>query len=217
MLGAVHDDQDAEPGWGVVVPVKALAGAKSRLRPFGDDSRRALALAMAGDVLESVAACPLVRVVLVVSTDPDVAALARALGAQVDDAAPDGLNPALEHGAARLRAADPRLGVAALAGDLPGLRPDQLAAALAQVGPGARAFVADAPGTGTSLLAAGPGAALLPAYGPGSRQRHLDSGAAELAAAAGLRLDVDTPADLRRALDLGVGARTAAAAADAAA
>lgn len=208
---------DAGTGWGVVVPVKALAGAKSRLRPFGEDSRRALALAMAGDVVEAVVACRLVRVVLVVSTDPDVAALARALGARVDDGAPDGLNPALVHGAALLRAAGPRLGVTALAGDLPALRPDELAAALAQVPSGGRAFVPDAPGTGTSLLAAGPGAALLPAYGPGSRLRHLASGAAELTAAAGLRLDVDTPADLHRALDLGVGPRTAAAAAAAAA
>jgi 2-phospho-L-lactate guanylyltransferase len=209
----VQVDRDAVAGWGVVVPVKALARAKTRLRPFGDDSRRALALAMAGDVVEAALGCPLVRVVLVVSTDPDVATVARALGAQVDAGAPDGLDPALVHGAALLRAADPRLGVAALAGDLPALRPDALAAALDAVAPGTRAFVPDAPGTGTALLAAGPGADLLPSYGPGSRLRHLASGAVELVAAPGLRLDVDTPADLLRALELGVGPRTAAAAA----
>jgi 2-phospho-L-lactate guanylyltransferase len=39
---------------------------------------------------------------------------------------------------------------------------------------------------------------------------HLRSGAVELPGAPGLRLDVDTPADLAEALLLGVGAATAA-------
>ncbi|MCW2665270.1 MAG: hypothetical protein JWN57_232, partial [Frankiales bacterium] len=63
----------------------------------------------------------------------------------------------------------------------------------------------------TTLLAAGPGAELAPSYGPGSLDRHLADGATVLAAAEGLRLDVDTPEDLQRALVLGVGAHTAAA------
>jgi 2-phospho-L-lactate guanylyltransferase len=74
----------------------------------------------------------------------------------------------------------------------------------------ARAFVADATGTGTTLLAAAPGVELAPAYGPRSRQSHLASGAAELPGAPGLRLDVDTPEDLQAAVRLGLGAATAA-------
>jgi 2-phospho-L-lactate guanylyltransferase len=70
----------------------------------------------------------------------------------------------------------------------------------------------DRAGTGTTLLAAAPGAALTPAYGAGSRAVHLASGAVELPGAAGLRLDVDTPDDLAAALLLGVGAATAAVA-----
>jgi 2-phospho-L-lactate guanylyltransferase len=75
---------------------------------------------------------------------------------------------------------------------------------------GGRGFVADVTGSGTTLLAAAPGVALAPAYGPGSRQVHLRSGAVELPGAAGLRLDVDTPDDLAQALLLGVGVATAA-------
>jgi len=48
--------------------------------------------------------------------------------------------------------------------------------------------------------------------GPGSRQRHRSAGVAELdlTGIAGLRRDVDTPADLDSAAGLGLGPRTAA-------
>lgn len=200
--------------WGLVVPVKHLALAKSRLRPYDDGVRRALALAMACDVVAAVTACPGVVRVLVVSSDDEAVEVLRGLGAETaPDDPDDGLNPALEHGAELLRVGSPDLAVAALAADLPALRSPDLAAALAQVGPGQRGVVADAPGSGTTLLAAGPGAALGAAYGPGSLERHLAGGAVALPAALGLRLDVDTPTDLARALELGVGPRTAAVAA----
>lgn len=197
-----------------MVPVKHLGLAKTRLRPYGVDVRRALALAMAGDVVAAATACPGVVRVLVVTSDAEAAAELALLGAATaPDDPDDGLNPALEHGAELLRSAQPGLGVAALAADLPSLRPEALAAALAQVGPGRRGVVADAPGSGSTLLAAGPGAELGASYGPGSLARHLDGGAQPLEAACGLRLDVDTPEDLARALQLGVGTRTAAVAA----
>ena len=117
-----------------------------------------------------------------------------------------GLNPALEHGVELLRSQRPRIGVATLSADLPALAPADLAWALRQVGPGQRAFVADVDGTGTTLLAAGPGArpaaVVRPrAHGPA----HLSSGAVELLRLTGLRRDVDTPDDLQAALALGVG------------
>ncbi|MGH3202263.1 MAG: 2-phospho-L-lactate guanylyltransferase, partial [Streptosporangiaceae bacterium] len=73
------------------------------------------------------------------------------------------------------------------------------------------AFVADAAGDGTTLYTAAPGAAFRPAFGLASRARHAASGAAELELASipGLRRDVDTPADLRGAAELGLGPRTA--------
>jgi 2-phospho-L-lactate guanylyltransferase len=74
-----------------------------------------------------------------------------------------------------------------------------------------RGFVADLAGTGTTLLAAGPGVALGAAFGPASRDRHLGSGAVELVAAESVRHDVDTPADLEHAKALGLGPHTTAA------
>jgi 2-phospho-L-lactate guanylyltransferase len=195
--------------WGVVIPVKRLSIAKSRLAAYGDNRRRALALAFAADV---VLASLQVAQVLVVTDDEDAAALLGGLGARVVPDDPDaGLNPALTHGAELLRSHQPDLGVATLSADLPALRAEDLAAALALVPAGGRGFVADVDGTGTTLLAAGRGAVLLPVYGPGSRQRHLASGAVELVAAPGLRRDVDTPEDLEAAAALGLGTHTAAA------
>ncbi|MCU1587414.1 MAG: hypothetical protein JWN31_907 [Frankiales bacterium] len=195
--------------WGIVVPVKRLALAKTRLSSYGDSGRRSLALAFAADV---VVVAVQVAAVLVVTDDEEAAPILSALGARVVADDPDaGLNPALEHGVDLLRSQRSDLGVATLSADLPALVPADLAWALAQVGRGERAFVADVDGTGTTLLAAGPGAQLMPSFGHGSRADHLSSGAVELAAAPGLRRDVDTPEDLTAALALGVGPHTAAA------
>jgi 2-phospho-L-lactate guanylyltransferase len=200
--------------WGVVVPVKRLSVAKSRLAAYGDRTRRELALAFAADVVAAAADCEVVAEVLVVTDDPDARQVLAALGVRVAADVPDaGLNPALEHGAGLLRSGRPRLGVVTVSGDLPALRAPELTAALAAVPAGGRAFVADADGSGTTLLAASAPAPLAPAYGPQSRRRHLASGALELPGTPGLRRDVDTPDDLRDALALGVGSRTAAVAA----
>jgi 2-phospho-L-lactate guanylyltransferase len=76
-----------------------------------------------------------------------------------------------------------------------------------------RAFVADATGAGTVLLAAPPGALLEPCFGTGSAAAHAASGAVELVGGwPSLRHDVDTPDDLAGAFVLGVGAHTAATA-----
>ena len=202
------------PAWGVVVPVKRLDVAKSRLAAYGDAARRELALAFAADVVAAALACDVVAEVLVVTDDAEAAGALAALGARVAPDDPDaGLNPALSHGAELLRATDPGLGVVTVSSDLPALRPQDLAAALAGVPAGGRAFVADSAGTGTTLLAAAPPAALLPSYGPGSSERHRASGAVELTGPPALRRDVDTPDDLEHAVGLGVGRRTAAVAA----
>ncbi len=200
--------------WGLVVPVKRLALAKTRLRPYDDGVRLALALAMAEDVVVAARAAAGVVRVLAVCSDPDVEKALVRLGADVvADEPEDGLDAALRHGARVLRADDPRLSVAALAADLPALLSADLAAALQQVPADRCGVVADAPGTGTSLLAAPTGLDLAPAYGPGSFARHVAGGAVPLTASTGLRRDVDTPEDLAAALRLGVGPRTAAVAA----
>lgn len=195
--------------WGVVVPVKRLDIAKSRLASYGDAHRKALALAFAADVVLAAGA---VATVLVVTDDPTAEELLTALGARVVADDPDaGLNPALEHGVELLRDGSPDLAVAAISADLPCLLAPDLAAVLRQVPLRGRGFVADLAGTGTTLLAAGPGIGLVPAYGPASRQRHLASGAAELVAPDSVRRDVDTPDDLEHAVALGVGPHTSVA------
>ncbi|MFP5219598.1 MAG: 2-phospho-L-lactate guanylyltransferase [Actinomycetes bacterium] len=197
--------------WRVVVPVKRLEVAKSRLAPLGDAARRALALAFAEDVVAAAGACAVVERVLVVTDDPDVADAVRRLGAAVVADEPDrGIDAALSHGAALL--GDPAACVAAVSADLPALRADDLAAVLHSAH--GTAVVPDAAGTGTTVLASTAGVPLRPRYGTRSLARHVADGAQVLAAADGVRRDVDTMADLRDALALGVGPRTAAVAAD---
>jgi 2-phospho-L-lactate guanylyltransferase len=192
------------------VPVKRLTIAKTRLQSYGDAVRQDLALAFAVDVVSAALACDVNAEVVVVTDDERAAEALLAAGARVVADAPDaGLNPALTHGADLLRA-DGVGPVATVSADLPALKPGDLATALAAVRPGLRGFVPDAAGTGTTLLAAPEGLTLAPAYGSGSRTEHLASGALELPGGAGLRRDVDTPADLVEALVLGVGPATAA-------
>lgn len=198
--------------WSVVVPVKRLPAAKTRLRNgrWAPADHAALALALAVDTVRAAAGCPAVARVLVVTDDAEAGRAVGALGAVVVRDEPDaGLNPALAHGAAAAGRLAPADGVAVLSADLPALRPAELAAALAAAAGADRAFVPDAAGTGTTLLAAAPGAALDPRYGPDSRAGHRGSGAVELIGDwPSLRRDVDTPADLAAAAALGVGPAT---------
>jgi 2-phospho-L-lactate/phosphoenolpyruvate guanylyltransferase len=199
------------PSWSVVVPAKRLLHAKTRLRPLaaepGAAHHDALVLALLADTVAAAVACPAVAEVVVVTDDPDAAAVVRRLGARIVADEPDeGLNPALEHGARSATEA----AVAALSSDLPALRPEELAAALRAAEAVPRGFVADAPGTGTTLLTA-VGTPLRPRFGPGSARAHQDDGALALHGDwPGLLRDVDTAEDLRAALALGVGPRTAA-------
>lgn len=203
--------------WTLVVPLKPLAQAKSRLSDTADDGLRpGLALAFALDTVAAALACPAVRGVVVVTDDVPAGRALAALGAGVfPDEPRAGLNAALAHGAALVRARHPAGAVAALNADLPALRPEELARVLDTASAFPRAFLSDAAGTGTTLLSAAPGQELLPRFGVGSRARHRASGAVELRpdGVDSVRQDVDTGEDLRAALALGVGPRTAAAAA----
>ncbi len=198
--------------WSVVLALKPLPLAKSRLVGLSDELRRELVVAMAVDTVVAALGCPSVRAVLVVTDDARAATESGAAGAAVvPDEPAAGLNAALAFGARRAAAIAPGDGVAALGGDLPALRPSELGLALERAAAHPRAVVADAQGTGTALLCAGAGVALLPAYGPGSFRRHVAAGAVPLDVdrLAGLRRDVDLPTDLDAAARLGVGARTA--------
>ncbi|MGQ4713300.1 2-phospho-L-lactate guanylyltransferase [Streptomyces anulatus] len=199
--------------WSLVVPLKPLARAKSRLaRAAGEDARPRLALAFAQDTVAAALACSRVRDVVVVTDDAVAAAALSALGARiVPDAPGAGLNAALAHGAHSVRALRPAAAVAALNADLPALRTGELARVLDFASAFPNAFLRDAAGIGTTFLAAASGAQFRPAFGGPSGARHLASGAVEIALSGvdSVRRDVDTGEDLRVALALGVGSHTA--------
>lgn len=203
--------------WTLVIPLKPLTRAKSRLADTAHDGvRPGLALAFAQDTVGAALACPAVADVAVVTDDELAGRELAALGARiVPDAPRSGLNAALAHGAAVVRSLRPGAPVAALNADLPALRSPELARVLAAATEFPRAFLADAAERGTTLLAASPGRELQPAFGTDSRSRHRASGATELALTGvdSVRQDVDTGDDLRAALRLGVGLHTAAASA----
>jgi 2-phospho-L-lactate guanylyltransferase len=197
--------------WSVVVPVKVLAQAKSRLTGLAAADRAEMALAMAADTVAAAVAAAAAGIVLVITDDPAVGEQMAALGAKVlPDEPGGGLNQALAYGARYSRGLWPERGVAGLAGDLPALRSGELTSALDAAASHGHAFVPDADGTGTTLYAAVPGVGFEPRFGLESAARHEASGAVRLALPelAGLRRDVDTAEDLLLAASIGLGPRT---------
>src|SRR4051794_37985956 len=124
--------------WMLVVPVKPLSRAKSRLSGPAGPHRGELALAVAIDTVSAALRCSRVRGVLVVTDDPIAAPELAALGAHIVPDEPDsGLNPALVYGASR---AAPGGAVGALSADLPALRPAELDLALEAAADAPNAF-----------------------------------------------------------------------------
>jgi 2-phospho-L-lactate guanylyltransferase len=202
----------ATQGWVVLLAVKRLQLAKSRLDRA---DRQALTVAMAVDTAAAATSADAVAAVVVVTDDPDARAALTQFAVVIPDVPDAGLNPALTYAAAEASRQWPGHPVAVLAADLPALRPAALARALSAAQRHPRSVVADAGATGTVLLTAATGTSLSPAFGPGSRERHA-AHAIDLTAVlpdddetGGLRQDVDTAADLERAIRIGVGPATA--------
>lgn len=215
----------------VLIPVKRLERAKSRLAPRLEAvERRLLALAMLEDTLSAANASPLVGRITVITPDQSAARRALSCGVAVlseDDVLTDDvmlaqdmtcvpsmgspLNAALEAAARRVRAEFDPPTLIVLQADLPALRAKDLTAAVEEAA-GGRAIVADHSGVGTTtLIVPGQGAELMPRFGPWSAIEHQRGGAVSLAGDwPGLRYDVDTPDDLRHVHRLGVGPVTTA-------
>ena len=184
--------------------MKALPRAKSRLAGASPDAAAhgELVEAIRADTIRSAEAADGVARVLLVTDRGESSA-------RVLVQTRPGLNAALDEGARHAARLWPEDGVAALVGDLPALRPAELADTLARAAAVPAGFVSDAAGTGTTLLTAKPGQVLEPCFGSGSARAHARH-ATPLEAGPGLRLDVDTPADLAAAgVDLGLGQATA--------
>jgi 2-phospho-L-lactate guanylyltransferase len=206
------------PGWTVILPMRALDRAKSRLRPATTSAtnHRDLVTAMRRDSVAAVSASLQANRVVIVAERVDEIEASLATAAAVGDvvviADPpgSGLNPALRHAAEWVRERWPDEAVAALVADLPALTPATLDQVLRAAGEVDRGFVVDQHYSGTTMLTAGPGVELLPMFGAQSAGRHAASGAIALPAAASVRADVDVPEDLAVVTALGVGPATLA-------
>ena len=166
-----------------VLPIKRFERAKQRLRR---DGRDALAAGMADDVLRALAGARSLDRVLVVTGDDAAKARAREHGAAVVDeaelaghsgAAALGVAHAVELGATR---------VLLVPGDCPLLRAEDVDGLLARHPEPGVVVVPDRHGTGTNALLLDPPTAIPPAFGPGSRDRHV-----RLAREAGLPVQLD--------------------------
>lgn len=188
--------------WTVIVPLKALPQAKSRLAAASAnaEAHAALVEAMREDTLRAARSTTAAARVVVVADRAGQA------GAELVQSRP-GLNAGLVEAARHASERWPEDGIAVLVGDLPALRPAELDAALADAAHHSRGYVPDGPGTGTTLLTALPGVALRPEFGIDSAVRHARDAVA-LPAGPGLRADVDTPEDLAVAARIGFGPAT---------
>jgi 2-phospho-L-lactate guanylyltransferase len=193
-----------------VLPVKRFDAAKQRLAAgIDEERRRELAAAMVADVLDAIGEARSIERLIVVSGDPIAQELAANTGAEVvPDPEDAGHVEAAQAGIARAEAEGAER-VALLAGDCPLLDPRELDRLLTGVPGSYVGIVPDRHGTGTNALALSPPGAIVPAFGEGSRARHvalareagIPFGVEELAS---LGLDLDTPADviaLTRQLD----------------
>lgn len=193
-----------------ILPVKRFAEAKRRLATGIEEERRvALVEAMLGDVLESLGEARSVERALLVSDEPRAIELATAHGFEVvADPGEGGHSGAALAGVARAVELGSEC-VVLLPGDCPLLEPRELDRLLTGVPSRYVAVVPDRHGTGTNALVLAPPDAIRPAFGEGSRERHVAAAReAELPYAveevASLGLDLDTPADvvaLTRALE----------------
>ncbi len=189
-----------------VVPVKALARAKSRLAAaLGDGERRALVREMLGHVLTTLLACrgTALAEVWVISADPEVLALAEASGARtMADRAGD-LNGALDQARARLEAAGAGA-MLVIPADVPLISPRDVAALARTLAAGAdMAMATDRQGDGTNALGLRLPSALPFRFGERSAGLHLNEAdehglLAQVYWSPSLALDVDDPESLAR-------------------
>jgi len=185
-----------------VLPVKRFGAAKQRMAAgITGGQRRDLAEAMVADVLEAIGRSRAIERTIVVSGDPIAQELAAATGAAVvPDPEDAGHVEAALAGIARAEA-DGAERVVLLAGDCPLLDPRELDRLLTGVPGSYVGVVPDRHGTGTNALLLSPPSAIVPAFGEGSRERHVEAarqagvpfGIEELPS---IELDLDTPADV---------------------
>jgi 2-phospho-L-lactate guanylyltransferase len=197
-----------------IVPVKRFAAAKRRLGTAITEAERGeLIVAMLHDVLTAISQSRMIERTLVVTGEPAAAEIAAGHGASTIADPPDadhsqaatlGVNAALGQGAAC---------AALLPGDCPLLDPRELDRVLTGVPERYVTIIPDRHGSGTNGLLLAPPDVIRPAFGEGSRERHVglarDAGVPySVEAVESLALDLDTPGDivaLTTAIEMGSG------------
>jgi 2-phospho-L-lactate guanylyltransferase len=199
-----------------IVPVRSLAGAKSRLgEPLDPEERADLILGLLRRTVAAALAAREVRSVIVVSQDGELLRVAGEMGAKALLQRSDGLNEALAE--TRLSACTEATALLVLPADLPAVS----APAIDEIVDEARRLAADDPeravvglvrdrhGTGTNALLISPPCAIEFAFGEGSRGVHEAAAGVANATyfelAGPLSFDVDTPEDLLQADLAGLG------------
>jgi 2-phospho-L-lactate guanylyltransferase len=192
-----------------VVPVKDLAGTKSRLAPVLNPGARAgLTLYMMNRVVWALREAG-VGDVCVVSPDPIVLNEALVRGAAPLLQRSRGLNPALEEGRARAMAGDAST-LLVLPADLPLLEASDVRAVLeAAVDRPCVAISPDGARSGTNALLSRPPDALPFLFGPDSFEAHLQAARGRgldlrVCERSHLAFDLDTAGDLARLKQTGV-------------
>ena len=186
----------------IVVPVKRLSHAKTRLRDVLTGAERALlAQTMLRDVLGVLRRVRGLAGALVVTDDPDVTHIAAALECEVvPEGGEAGLNAAVMRGVARLER-ERQSGVVVLPGDVPLVTQDEIERVLLALHEWPLVLVPAKRDGGTNLIASRRPGLLVPQFGEASFQRHLSDARARRIEARvlnvpGIGSDVDNPCDL---------------------
>jgi FO synthase len=201
-----------------IVPVKPFAVAKRRLSSILSAAERArLARLMLEDVLDALGRCePHLAGVIVVTADPDAAALAERHNAKVvSDEGRGGINAAIRLGLDCVPS-NASAGALVVPSDIPHLSPDAVAQAVDAIRDfGSVCLVRATDDSGTNLLACRPANALPLCFGPRSFDKHCDAALKKgltlrVLANGALGLDIDRAEDLDVYLSLNSKTRTLA-------
>jgi 2-phospho-L-lactate guanylyltransferase len=192
--------------WAVIVPIRKLSQAKSRLDVGEGENRARFAVAFLIDTLSAVRGCPQVGLTVLVTPDLSLSETGGCCvvhddGTGIDHAVNVGRDAVVHHG---------HVGpVAVVLPDLPALDSSELTAVLNSLQTSRNAFVSDADLTGTTCVTASSVHTLTTAFGAGSAWRHRNLGFRELFLdVPSVRRDVDTVEQLVRARELGLGRAT---------
>ena len=191
-----------------VLPAKDFRNAKKRLSPaLSPQERQSLFAVMLEDVLEAAVNAPSLDGVMVVTRDPQAAGLARKYNVEVNnEPTNDGQSAAVARAVYQLNQTR-RKGILTLPGDTPNLRSSEIEAIISKHPPApAMSIVPSHDKLGSNCIALTPPNLIPFHFGHESFQPHLDEATKRHIDPVvhfdlpGIRLDIDTPADLVRFL-----------------